>query len=160
MFGIDFKTVEQKCPSEDAGFLRSPPEGLVRSRRSPLASLQSGGVSDALRFLPPGSGPKRRSSLRRRRAAAAAAAAVAATPAHANNTTAQQSAIAATLSSEGVGASTGEGELSVARSMSPLLSELLNGKLGKTITMFCRRAAEESRASRRRGCVYLSSETF
>ncbi|CAN0366466.1 unnamed protein product [Ectocarpus fasciculatus] len=37
------------------------------------------------------------------------------------------------------------------RSMSPLLTELLNGKLGTTIAMFCRRAAAEARAPRRRG---------
>ena len=118
-----------------------------------LVLLQNGGVSDACRFLPPGSGPKRRSSLRKRRAAAAATA-------DANSTAAQLSAIAATLSTEGVGARNGEGELSVARSMSPLLSELLNGKLGKTIAMFCRRAAEESRAARRRGCEAMYKRLY
>eukprot|EP00903_Cladosiphon_okamuranus_P011406 g10749.t1 len=111
-------------------------------------AAKNGGVSDAFRFLPPGSGPKRRSSLRKRRAAAAAAAV---TTAGANSTAAQQSATAVPLSANAVAARNGEGELSVARSMSPLLSELLNGKLGKTIAMFCRRTAEESRVSRPRG---------
>lgn len=42
------------------------------------------------------------------------------------------------------------GELAMARSMSPLLSELFNGKLGTTIETFCQRAANESRTQRRR----------
>ncbi|CAM9961555.1 unnamed protein product, partial [Ectocarpus sp. 8 AP-2014] len=103
-------------------------------------AAKTGGVSDAFRFLPPGSGPKRRSSLRKRRASAAAAAAAA--------TDAGTARVAAALSAVGGG---GEGELSVMRSMSPLLAELLNGKLGTTIAMFCRRAAAEARAPRRRG---------
>ncbi|CAN0498609.1 unnamed protein product, partial [Ectocarpus sp. 12 AP-2014] len=103
-------------------------------------AAKTGGVSDAFRFLPPGSVPKRRSSLRERRAAAAAAAAAAATDAG----TARVAALAAVDGG-------GEGELSVIRSMSPLLAELLNGKLGTTIAMFCRRAAAEARAPRRRG---------
>ncbi|CAB1118583.1 unnamed protein product [Ectocarpus sp. CCAP 1310/34] len=102
--------------------------------------VQTGGVNDAFRFLPPGSGPKRRSSLTRRRAAAAAAAAAAATDAGTTR-------VAALSAVDGGG----EGELSVMRSMSPLLAELLNGKLGATIAMFCRRAAAEARAPRRRG---------
>ena len=41
-----------------------------------------------------------------------------------------------------------EGELIALRSMSPLLSELLNGKLGTTIAMFCQRAAAEAKSRR------------
>ena len=42
----------------------------------------------------------------------------------------------------------GEEELVALRSMSPLLSELLNGKLGTTIAMFCQRAAVEAKTWR------------
>ncbi|CBN75274.1 hypothetical protein Esi_0076_0080 [Ectocarpus siliculosus] len=113
-------------------------------------AAKTGGVSDAFRFLPPGSGPKRRSSLRKRRAAAAAAAAPAATEAG-------TARVVAALSAVDGG---GEGELSVMRSMSPLLAELLNGKLGTTIAMFCRRAAAEARAPGRRGPVLRAAQNF
>ncbi|CAM9180764.1 unnamed protein product, partial [Laminaria digitata] len=115
-------------------------------------AAKTGCVSDSFRFLPPGSGPKRRSSVRKRRAAASTPSwpSTSATPAGSTGV----DSTAGSGSGGGGGGSGGgggEGELIALRSMSPLLSELLNGKLGTTIAMFCQRAVAEAKTRRLSG---------
>eukprot|EP00904_Undaria_pinnatifida_P008643 jgi/Undpi1/4909/HiC_scaffold_19.g08261.m1 len=107
-------------------------------------AAKAGCVSDSFRFLPPGSGPKRRSSVRKRRATAGTS-----TSSWPSSSAATAGAsVNSTAGSGSGGGGGGEEELVALRSMSPLLSELLNGKLGTTIAMFCQRAAVEAKTWR------------
>lgn len=103
-------------------------------------------MSDAIRFLPPGSGAKRRSSARKRRSATNA------TASSSSGVAIGAVSAAAARVDAGMDLAAGrgdEGELAAVRSASPLLLELFNGKLGTTIEMFCRRAVAETKTRQR-----------
>ena len=123
-----------------------PPPNRIASRQGDRAA------SEALRFLPPGRGPgpKRRFSRRRRHAARDGAT----SSSFARSSTVNANAGKDAVFGDGDGAGKGlvDGELAViACETSPLLTELLDGKLGATIEEFFRREAAGARERRRRG---------
>lgn len=125
--------------------------------------MQARTSSEARRFLPPGclgsAKKQRRSSLRKKRASATSTSSrdTGGGGGGGGGTTAFRSPAThavnygASFGLHDIAAAAGEGEVVFAHSMSPLLSELFNGKLASTIRLFCQRAVAESSGQQRRG---------